>query len=84
MDVKTLAAALASAQNEASFALANINFDFSLVKIKPPEDFLPLATALPQRRLDEAENGSHHVTARKCVLAAERLEMLFANSCSLV
>ncbi|KAI0182645.1 hypothetical protein EV127DRAFT_378372 [Xylaria flabelliformis] len=49
-----LTAAGISARNENTLALANINFDFSLIKFKAPKEFLQLGKALsPTRPLFE-------------------------------
>lgn len=58
-------AALAAATNEFTVAAANINFDFTLIKCEPPQEFHPLGSALTQRRKEDAEYGSTHITARR-------------------
>lgn len=58
-------AALAAASNELTVAAANINFDFTLVKCEAPKEFHQLGSALSQRRKEDAEYGSTHVTARR-------------------
>lgn len=58
-------AALAAATNEVTVAAANINFDFTLIKCEPPQEFHPLGSALTQRRKEDAEYGSTHITARR-------------------
>ncbi|TRX93447.1 hypothetical protein FHL15_005722 [Xylaria flabelliformis] len=60
-----LTAAGISARNENTLALANINFDFSLIKFKAPKEFLQLGKALSPTRRKNAEEGSTHRTARK-------------------
>ncbi|KAI1735416.1 hypothetical protein F4680DRAFT_304183 [Xylaria scruposa] len=60
-----LTAAGISARNENTLAFANINFDFSLIKIKAPKEFLQLGKALSPTRRKNAEEGSTHRTARK-------------------
>ena len=57
--------AAASAAQESTLALANINFDFSLVKMEAPLEYRGLGTALSTKRKREAEEGSTHITARK-------------------
>ena len=54
-----------SASLEATIALAAANFDFSLVKIQAPKEYLELGTSLSNMRSIEAEEGQIHVTARK-------------------
>ncbi|KAJ3576482.1 hypothetical protein NPX13_g3687 [Xylaria arbuscula] len=60
-----IVAAGVSARNENTLALANLNFDFSLVKIEAPKEFLHLGKALAPWRRKDAEEGSTHRTARK-------------------
>jgi hypothetical protein len=54
-----------SALNETTLPLANINFDFSLLKIEAPTEYSPLGKALAPRRREAAEYGPKHQTARK-------------------
>jgi hypothetical protein len=65
MSVSKITAALASATNEVTLAAANLNFDFSLVKVAAPKEFAEIGSALSERRRDDAENGPSHITARK-------------------
>lgn len=58
-------ASIASATSETTLALANLNFDFSLIKVEPPAEYREVGKNLAQRRRDAAESGSHHSTARK-------------------
>lgn len=51
--------------NENTFALANINFDFSLVSLAAPAEFTAVGTALAPSRRENAEHGALHRTARK-------------------
>lgn len=51
--------------NENTLALANINFDFSLLRITPPKEFLDFGESLSTFRKQEAEEGTFHQTARK-------------------
>ena len=55
----------ASATQENTLALANINFDFSLYRVDAPPEFNGLGATLSAKRKREAEFGSSHVTARK-------------------
>ena len=57
--------AAVSLTNENTFALVNINLDFSLFQLKPAEEFLPVGSALTVRRRQEAETGPTHRTACK-------------------
>ncbi|TGJ81490.1 hypothetical protein E0Z10_g7272 [Xylaria hypoxylon] len=64
-NIGNLVAAGISARNENTLALANLNFDFSLVKIDAPKEFLQLGKTLSPWRRKNAEEGSTHRTARK-------------------
>ena len=57
--------ALASATLETTLALANLNFDFSLVKIEAPAEHQRLGDALSRKHRAAAEGGQYHMTARK-------------------
>ncbi|KAH8659209.1 hypothetical protein BGZ60DRAFT_120559 [Tricladium varicosporioides] len=63
--VGKIQAALAAATQETTLALANFNFDFSLVKVEAPVEFQPLGAALSIKRRTASESGDHHRTARK-------------------
>lgn len=54
-----------SASNENYAALANLKFDFSLVKVEAPVEFNGIVSALSDRRRVEAEEGPSHKTARR-------------------
>ena len=56
---------LVSATNENYAALANVKFDFSLIKMEAPIEFNGIASALSYRRRVEAEEGPSHKTARR-------------------
>jgi hypothetical protein len=58
-------AAIASATQETTLALASFNFDFSLVKVQAPAEFEDVGAALTTRRRAGAENGPAHVLARR-------------------
>ena len=60
-----VAVALISGTNANTAALANINFDFSIVKIAFPAAFHGLGLALSSKRKREAEDGTIHGVARK-------------------
>jgi hypothetical protein len=66
------ALSLASGVQETSFALANLNLDFAMVRLEAPIEFQGLGTSLSKRRRQQAEEGSVHMTAR-------RLGALFAD-----
>ena len=57
--------ALVSATQETTLALANLSFDFSLVKVEAPIEYKGVGAALSHKRRHTAENGSIHVTARR-------------------
>lgn len=59
------AASLVSGTNENNFALANFNLDFSLVKVEAPIEYQGLRSALSKRRVEDAEQGQLHRTARR-------------------
>lgn len=58
-------AALTAATQETTLALANLNFDFSLVKVEAPVEYRGLGAALSIKRRNASESGDHHRTARK-------------------
>src|SRR5437016_1438092 len=59
----TVAGVLGS--QEATIALANVNFDFSVVKLDAPAEFKALGSCLSERRKTEAEDGRLHRVARR-------------------
>ena len=65
MSIQRLTAALGAAHVENTLALANLNFDFSLVRVDAPPEFRQLGANLSDRRRQEAESGTPHRTARK-------------------
>lgn len=56
---------LISAQQKLALGLAHFNFDFSLVKIEAPAEYLTVGACLSKRRKQEAETGPLHIVARK-------------------
>jgi hypothetical protein len=56
---------VAALYNENSLALANLNLDFTLVKLEVPREFGSLALSLSKKRKTDAEEGALHRTARK-------------------
>ena len=67
----------ASGAQEATMALVNANFDFSIVKMEAPIEYRGLGDRLSLRRRQEAEDGQVHVTARKLgALFADDLPMI--------
>ncbi|KAH8670391.1 hypothetical protein BGZ60DRAFT_407344 [Tricladium varicosporioides] len=63
--ISKLTASWASITNENTLALANINFDFALVKVNAPKEYGELGALISQKRKLDAESGSLHWTARK-------------------
>lgn len=63
--ISKFAASAVSFTNENTVGLANINIDFSLVKIEAPVEYHGLRSALSRRRIENAEEGPLHRTARK-------------------
>ncbi len=61
---RVTASALA-ATNENTFGLANFNLDFSLVKVEAPIEYRGLRSALSRHRVENAEQGPQHRTARR-------------------
>ncbi|KAI0128133.1 hypothetical protein F4776DRAFT_197397 [Hypoxylon sp. NC0597] len=51
--------------NENTIALANLNFDFSIIKLEAPKEYTALGKALGGARRENAEYGTTHRTARK-------------------
>ncbi|KAI1327271.1 hypothetical protein F5Y16DRAFT_421091 [Xylariaceae sp. FL0255] len=64
-NISGLSVSALTAKNENTLALANLNFDFSLVKLDAPSEFQPLGRALSSWRRTTAESGPAHRTARK-------------------
>ncbi|KAI1142003.1 hypothetical protein F5Y05DRAFT_369401 [Hypoxylon sp. FL0543] len=54
-----------SGVNENTLALANLNFDFSIIKLEAPKEYTALGKALGGARKENAEYGATHRTARK-------------------
>ena len=73
MSISKLGASFFSAVNENSAALAAVRFDFTLVKIDAPIEYLGLGSVLSSRRRTDAEDGAAHRTARKLGALFEQL-----------
>ncbi|KAK7916893.1 hypothetical protein PG985_010501 [Apiospora marii] len=58
-------ASIAAASQETTLALANANFDMSLIRIEAPAEYKPLGSALVRSKRSVAEDGPAHVTARR-------------------
>ncbi|KAL4737195.1 hypothetical protein BDV11DRAFT_216830 [Aspergillus similis] len=65
MSIGRITNSILSGSNENNLSLATLNFDFSLVKLAPPKEFEPLASALSSHRRRDAEEGQPHRTARR-------------------
>jgi hypothetical protein len=63
--ISKIQAALTVATQETTLALANLNFDFSLIKVEAPVEFHGLGSALSNKRRIASESGDAHRTARK-------------------
>ena len=60
-----LSASFLHASQENTIALANLKFDFALIKYEPPEHYRAIGQCLSKNRTQDAEDGPFHVTARK-------------------
>lgn len=65
MSISKLTTAAFAGSIENTLALANLNFDFSLIKFEAPPEYKDIGRCLSIRRNVEAEQGLSHVTARK-------------------
>lgn len=63
--ISKLVASTISIPNELSLAAANLNLDFTLIKLEAPREFGAVQNSLSPFRRQEAETGSLHRTARK-------------------
>ncbi|RAL04544.1 uncharacterized protein BO80DRAFT_398847 [Aspergillus ibericus CBS 121593] len=70
--IQSIVATPLHAVAESNIALAQLNFDFSLVKVEAPVELQPLGKQLSKSRRQSAEDGSFHILAR-------RLGVLFDN-----
>lgn len=60
-----ISSSILSIPAELTVTAANLNFDFSLVRVEAPKEFHGVRDALSNHRRNEAESGMPHVTARK-------------------
>jgi len=67
-----ISGALAAVHNENNAALANLNLDFTLVKVEASAKYTSLGNTISRKRKKDAEDGILHKTAR-------RLRALFAE-----
>jgi hypothetical protein len=63
--VGRITAALVTVHNENSVSLANLNFDFALVKMEAPTEYNGLEATISRKRKMDTEEGALHKTARK-------------------
>jgi hypothetical protein len=60
-----LSAALTTVHTENAVSLANLNVDFTLIKLEAPPEFSGVRAMISQTRKVDAEDGILHQTARK-------------------
>lgn len=65
MSVLRLIAALSGGSTELTLALANLNFDVSLIKMEAPEEYRSVETALSKQTKTATEGGEIQACARK-------------------
>lgn len=68
-----IANSLTNFNNENILALANFNFDFTLIKFEAPKEFASIGNSLSLLRRADAEQGKIHKTARKLAALFEPL-----------
>ena len=73
MSVSKINAAAFMGNLEQTMALANLNFDFTLVKYEAAPEYRDLGLALSPRRWEDGEFGLTHITARKLGALFEEL-----------
>ncbi|KAL6693077.1 hypothetical protein J3F84DRAFT_381488 [Trichoderma pleuroticola] len=61
----SIIARLAAVSHEVTVAAANLNFDFTLIKVEAPKEYSGVNDSLTEVRRENAENGALHRTARK-------------------
>lgn len=61
----SIIARLAGFSHELTVAAANLNFDFTLIKVEAPKEYSGVNDSLTEVRRENAENGALHRTARK-------------------
>ncbi|KAK6065027.1 hypothetical protein SCUP515_11426 [Seiridium cupressi] len=72
--IGSIRSSLAQVTQELTVAAANLNFDFTLIKLEAPAEYKGVGNALTASRVREAETGPLHMTAR-------RLGALFEGVC---
>lgn len=73
MAFNQMSASFFSAKNENTLALASASLDFALIKVEVSSQFKELGKALSQHRLENAESGPQHRTARRLGALFEQL-----------
>ncbi len=63
--IDRISASLATVHNENSAALANFNFDFTLIKREAPPEYSAVGATISRKRKVDAKEGKLHRTARK-------------------
>jgi hypothetical protein len=63
--LSNLTTAFMKASHETTLTLANLNFNFALIKYDAPEEYHALGESLSSHRRKAAEDGAIHVAARK-------------------
>ncbi|KAL6892124.1 hypothetical protein GGI43DRAFT_425088 [Trichoderma evansii] len=63
--LSTLTTAFLKTSQESTFTLANLNFNFTLMKYDAPEEYRALGESLSSHRRKAAEDGAIHIAARK-------------------
>lgn len=63
--LSNLTTAFLKASHETTLTLANLNFNFALIKYDAPEEYHALGESLSSHRRKAAEDGAIHVAARK-------------------
>ncbi|QYT03239.1 hypothetical protein H0G86_010209 [Trichoderma simmonsii] len=61
----SIIARLAGFSHELTVTAANLNFDFTLIKVEAPKEYSGVNDSLTEVRRENAENGALHRTARK-------------------
>ncbi len=73
--IGNVTAAAVAARAETTLALANLNFEINLFtkRVSPPAEYEGVGQHLAKSRLEEAQSGTQHKTARKLGLLFKRI-----------
>lgn len=63
--ISKISGSLAAVHNENNATLANLNLDFTLVKLEAPAEYTRLGTTISRKRKTDAEEGTLHRTVRR-------------------